>query len=65
MNLSFCDNGKLKFKTKNWRAGKSNNLLNMTKEDVWWENEPKMKGNYKDGSITWKNGQKWTKIGIQ
>ena len=64
MTLRSTNNGQLKIKMKNWHSGQSNNLLNVTTEGVTWDNEPTMKGNYKDGKITWKNGQKWTRIGI-
>ena len=65
VNLNFCDNGKLKCNMKNWDTGKSNNILIVAKEGIRWEKEPTVKGNYQDGTIIWKNGQHWRKIGIQ
>ena len=65
VNLTLRDGGKLKFTTKNWNNSKSINLLNVIKDGgIQWENEPRMKGTYNQGMITWENGQKWMRKGI-
>ena len=63
VNLRLGTNGKLKCKMKHWKHAKSSNLLNATKESVYWEHDPGMKGVYKDQKIVWQNGLTWKRKG--
>ena len=52
--------GKLKCR---WHEGGPQNVLEITKSSITWDENPMIIGSYNEGTISWTNGSIWAKQG--